>query len=317
MAAAQEKEKQIEEKTSIIEPKAREVSWLRGGRSVSGSTSAEQALSQAGLDWKVDTRPAGYQREDGSWAKVEDRVFTVRDSDGRAFEAVSKGYAPFQNHEQFAFADNLVHGGAAEYVSAGELRGGKWTYLCMNFPDEILVGGQVPHKLYLAITSSHDGSRALNALVTPVCIVCENTYVAAIGQAQYRWTIRHTGKDRDSKIQAAREALELSVKAGDAFQLEAEKLLSESFTEKQMKNLADKLVPEAKHADDKKAAIVNIFRSSPTIEGYRNTKLAAFAAVSEYMEWGRSRTGHAQLMSLTAGNNHRLQQKTFGILAAA
>src|SRR5215469_6294981 len=46
--------------------------------------------------------------------------------------------------------------------------------------------------MYVLISSTHDGSGAVTAAVTPVRVVCMNTLRAALSRAQASYRVRHT-----------------------------------------------------------------------------------------------------------------------------
>src|SRR5882757_4171398 len=107
----------------------------------------------------------------------------------------------------------------------------------MKFPTGVRVGGVDAVNLYLCALSSHDGSRALTGLATPVRVVCANTQAAALANHRASFTIRHT-RGAKFALGEARRALQLTFDHFDAFQVEAEKMINESLSDDQFHDVA-------------------------------------------------------------------------------
>lgn len=282
---------------------AREVPWHRIGEVTEGALTAQAALETAGLDWSVDMKPLRvYMGHDArpQYVTVDDRFGVVRDSDSKVLGVVGTSYVPLQNREAFAFFDNLVDSGDAKYETAGSLRGGKWVFMTARMPETMSVGGVDDVDLYILLTSSHDGSRAVTAAVTPVRVVCTNTLNMALGAARQTWKVRHT-TTAQARIQEARETLGLTFKFMEDFEAEAEAMLAKTVTEAEFGRMVEALLkdtPQAKDAD----AIRELFADAPNLDNVRGTAWGAFQAVVEYADWYRPyRTPEAQVLSLTDG----------------
>jgi hypothetical protein len=70
------------------------------------------------------------------------------------------------------------------------------------------VGG-IGMENYLLVSTSHDGTLAVQASVTPINPSCFNTLIAAIAKATQKFKIRHT-QTLNGRLLAAREALAIS-----------------------------------------------------------------------------------------------------------
>jgi phage/plasmid-like protein (TIGR03299 family) len=92
---------------------------------------------------------------------------------------VGKRYKPVQNEELFQFAD-AIHDANSDcrWESAGSLKKGKVVFGTVDIPRTMVLdpqGANDQTKLYLIVWTSHDGSVAVQAAVTPVRVVCQNT----------------------------------------------------------------------------------------------------------------------------------------------
>lgn len=203
---------------------------------------AEEMIVAAGLDWDVEIDQIALVK---SGAISAEKFATVRTSDGAWLGTVGRNYQIIQNREAFAFADALVDDGQAKYETAGSMRGGRVVCLSMELSHlDIKLEGEHPEgdvKLYLLLSNAHDGSRALECDITPIRWVCKNTLNLAIGNAQRRFKIRHSGST-DGKLQAARQALGIAFTYDKAFAEAANRLLDKKLVDEQVLEILQKSV---------------------------------------------------------------------------
>ena len=163
-------------------------------------------------------------------------------------------------------------------------------------------------KLYLIVWTSHDGSVAVQAAITPVRVRCQNTLNLAMKNAKQSFKIRHT-QTADGKILAAREALGLSVAYFDQFSKQANELYQASITDKQFSDLVRNLYPkpekESKVAltkwENKVILLDELYHNSPTNAGIKGTKWGALNALTERLDYFRSaRKGNGESLSASA-----------------
>lgn len=298
---------------------AREVPWHGLGEIVEGALTARDALKMAGLDWEVELRPLrAYMGHDArpQYVTVEDRLGVVRDSDQKVLGIVGTNYVPFQNGQAFEFFDNIVDSGEAKYETAGSLRGGKWVWLTAKIPEHINVGGIDPHEMYLLLSTSHDGSRAITAAVTPVRVVCANTANMALRGAVRKWSIRHIAT-AEQRFAEARDSLGMTFAYMEKFQAQAEELLVQPFTDHEFERLVETLIPDKPRKESVTEALRFAFNESPTLENVRGTKWAAFNAVSEYFDWLREpRSPEAQVTAIWDGVALQMKDEALKLLTA-
>ena len=103
-----------------------EVPWHGLGTEVPKGVTAEQMISAAGLDWKVELRPARGAREinlKGEFSKYE--VLRLPRPQKKEAEVllgvVSRRYKLLQNKEAFKFFDPIVGEKKAYFETAGAL----------------------------------------------------------------------------------------------------------------------------------------------------------------------------------------------------
>lgn len=199
--------------------------WHGLGTVIPGYASAAEAQRIAALDWRVDTEPA-FVSVPGGFAEAPGAMLTVRSDlvgPERVLGIVGDRYSPIQNRDLFEFLDTLAGEGGAQIDTAGSLKGGRLVWALAKLPNAMKIGADVVER-YLLVSTSHDGSAAMQATITPIRVVCYNTLSAALrdsastarsqmhkakaGQpiAPNRITIRHTSAARE-RIKTAQRVL--------------------------------------------------------------------------------------------------------------
>ena len=244
-----------------------------------------------------------------SYLVVRDNPYTENATD--VLSVVGSRYKVVQNEELFSFAENLHDGNPNVKVdSAGSLKNGRVVYGSWNLPNELILdpnGANDKTSLYLIVWTSHDGSVAVQAAITPVRVRCQNTLNLAMKRAKQSFKIRHT-QTADGKILQAREALGLSVAYFDEFSKEAQELFSREITDKKFSEIINKLYP--KPEKDKKGALKkwenkvilldDLYHNSNTNANIKGTAWGALNALTERLDYFRTaRKGNGE--SLMAG----------------
>lgn len=293
---------------------AREVPWHQIGTVTDDVLTAAEAIEAAGLDWEVDLRPMYVLSSQGDKVRVPDKFGVVRDADESVLGVVGKNYVPFQNREAFQFFDNLVDSGEAMYETAGSLKHGRWVWLTAKLPNHIQIGGIDEVEVYLLLHTSHDGTKSIQVDVTPVRVVCANTLNLATRASKRKWSVRHLAT-AGHRLQEARNTLGMTFKYIDTFTAEAELLLSQSFTDRQMKNLLDTILPDLPRKESTKELILDNFVEGKTLDNIRGTKWGALNAIGEYYDWLRDpRTPQSQVLGSWQGVGVTQRNKALALL---
>ncbi len=284
---------------------AREPGWHGLGTVTKGLLTAQEALSAAGLDWDV-YKDHVYTRhpKTGEFVVADDRWAIVRDIDGKMLGSVGKHYEPFTNREAFDFLDSLVDDGEAKYATAGALAGGRRVFITLELPEAVEIGGFDPHKTFILLSTSHDGSRAVTVVPTMVRVVCANTESIALAGAKVMWTARHRVGVM-SKVHEARETLDLTFQYRDAFSQEMERLLNQEVTDAKFRRLLADVFPAHQKRQFEKniEGVVRNRHTSPTIDP--ELQMTAYGALNSYTEWAEHlrphRTPEAAFKAVTDG----------------
>lgn len=268
---------------------ARQVPWHGLGTVVEQELVAAEALTAAGLDWEVILAPA-VAEVPGIGDQPTNAYFPMTEIDGQyqfvgnATRVVSNKYELLQNEDAFTFMDNLVDQGL-KYETAGSLRNRAWVWMTAKLPQSILLGGVDEHDIYLLLSNSHDGTKAVRVDVTPVRVVCKNTLNLAIRSAQRSWSARHLSSI-EGRIEEARTTLDLSFAYLDDWKLTAEQLIDTAFDDKALISLLDDVVEESPRDEIHKTTIRSLFADSPTIKGTiaEGNAWGAVNAIGEYYD---------------------------------
>ena len=244
----------------------------------------------AGLDFEVVKQPVYAGRRK---LRVPGKYATVRTDIDLPLGVVGDHYQVIQNSELDGWGDALVDSGEAKYETAGALRDGRVVFFSMELSsiDLKIAGSKVDETVqtYLLLTNSHDGSKALEALITPVRVVCMNTLNAAIGARKAYFRMRHTGSI-EGKIAAARQALGITFSYLDGFKEVAEELSLKRVVDAQVDEILRGTVWPTTVESEKQLALTSagkaleLYHSSPTLEGIRGTAWGVLNAVAEYAD---------------------------------
>lgn len=218
---------------------------------------------------------------------------------------VGQRYVPLQNEDLFSFGDNILDGGG-RWETAGSLRGGRVVFGSLALERETILdptGVADKVKTYLLINTSHDGSIAIQASITPVRVVCANTLNLALSRTNRKngvkqsFKIRHT-QTAEGKIAVAREALGLANKYMDEFDKMAHAMIQKEVNAKQFNDII--LTAYPKPEKDSKGAVkkwenkidvINDIYTGQFNGMIAGTAWGAFNALTERLDWYRSARG--------------------------
>ena len=286
----------------------RQPAWHGLGTVFENEVNTNQMLKLAHLDnWNVRLEDVGMPEgfnSDKSYSFVT-RTNPFDRTQNDVLGVVGERYVPLQNEDLFSFGDNLLDGGG-RWETAGSIRGGRVVFGSIALSDSITLDPQGrADKIdnYLLINTSHDGSIAIQASITPVRVVCANTLNLALSAVRGKkapkqtFKIRHT-QTAEGKIAVAREALGLAHKYMDEFALMANEMIQTEITKAKFDEIVALAYPapekDAKGSFKKYDAKVDLLQGiyvgqyNDTIAG---TAWGAYNALTERLDWYRSGRG--------------------------
>jgi phage/plasmid-like protein (TIGR03299 family) len=253
-------------------------------------------------NWNVRLEPISelvpdYKMVTESYLVVRDNPYTAGQNDVLA--TVGSRYKEVQNEDLFAFAQNLHDSNPEVKIdSAGSFKNGRVVYGSWAIPNTLVLdpqGANDKTDLYLVVHTSHDGSVAIQAGITPVRVKCQNTLNFAMRKAKQSFKIRHTATV-DGKIAAAREALGMSVAYFDEFSKQANELFTREVTNAQFSKIINTLYPkpekDAKGAitkwENKVVLLDELYHNSPTNANIKGTAWGVVNALTERLDYYRT-----------------------------
>ena len=260
----------------------RTVPWHGLGTRVEEAPTSADALRLAGLDWEVEGKPVFTE----AGVLIPDYKATTRSSDGSVLGIVGDHYTVVQNREAFAFTDALI-GEGVTYETAGSLKGGRQIWLLARMPARKILGDAF--QPYLCFTNSHDGSGAVRACMTPIRVVCSNTLNMALRGAQRSWSTPHKG-NVTSRIEEARQTLELADRYLVRLEEAADQLANEKMPEASVQSALNTLIPISEDASDRQRRTAENAREEiivcmlrPDVAQFFGTKYGFINAVSDFV----------------------------------
>lgn len=283
----------------------REPAWHHLGEVFTDEVTTAEMLQRARLaNWNVRLEdvpvPEGFETDKNYFFVTRTNpVLPQNDILG----IVGERYHPLQNESLFDFADAMLDFGG-RWETAGSIKGGRVVFGSLALERETVIDASgVADKVntYLLVNTSHDGSIAIQASVTPVRVVCANTLNMAIGKGRKNvkqsFKIRHT-QTAQGKVQAAREALGLVNTYMDEFDKMANELYQAEITKAQFDAILSTVYPmpdkDTKGAITKwqtKVDTIEEIYQSDTTNMIAGTAWGAMNAISERLDWFRNARG--------------------------
>ena len=310
---------------------ARLTAWHQLGQITEDCMTAEEIMSKAWLGgWEVrKITLQGMEVNDKGVTKVDcpDKWMTVRTNPQTGVTEylgiVGDDYATVQNEQVAEMLNLLVDESGAHFETAGSMRKGKSVFVTMKLPTAMKIAGVDRMDLYLAATTSHDGTASLRVDATPVRIVCANTQRMAYERSQGSYTFRHTSNVH-AQLGQAREALGLMFKHFGDWQTEADKMLNETLTMGEFEKVVAQVWPVEVDASDvaknnakqRSATLRFLIRDADTQKAIKGTRWAGYQAITEYVDhFAKASTPEVRARRAVTGAGTDLKARAFELLA--
>ena len=250
-------------------------------------------LSNWNIELEEIQNPTNYRSHKSSYYVTRTNPF---DNGKDILGIVGEKYKVVQNEQLFDFGDNLLHGGAS-WESAGSIKNGTIVFGSLVVPKEFTLdakGANDKTKTYLLVHTSHDGSVSVQASITPVRVVCQNTLNLALGSVKQSFKLRHTATV-EVKIQLARETLGLTFNYMDNFEKEAKALFETSVTDLEFNKIITAIYPKPDELNKQgltvwssKIDLINdLYFDSPTNANIKGTAWGVFNTLTERLDYFR------------------------------
>ena len=206
--------------------------------------------------------------------------------------------------------------GERRWETAGSIRGGRVVFGSLALERETVLdpnGVADVVKTYLLINTSHDGSIAIQASITPVRVVCANTLNVALNRTKKKdgvkqsFKIRHT-QTAEGKITVAREALGMANAYMTEFDKMAHAMIAKEISAKDFNDIILAAYPKpdlytkgAVKKWENKVDMINDIYTGEFNGMISGNAWGAFNALTERLDWYRSaRGGNSESMFAAA-----------------
>jgi phage/plasmid-like protein (TIGR03299 family) len=133
---------------------------------------------------------------------IPGKAATMRTDVNETLGIVGDTYGIVQNRDAFSFIDQLCSAKDANRTdvpvieTAGVLGRGERVFVTAKFPEPIKLdnAGNDIVNMYMVFTTTHDGTGSVNAMVTPIRVVCNNTLNYAFKHNSGKISFRHSSQ---------------------------------------------------------------------------------------------------------------------------
>ncbi len=310
----------------------KEKPWHGLGQIVETAQTSEQAIVLGGLDFTVEKTKvfAEIPQTIGTkMSQVSDKYATYRTDNGSVFGIVGNHYTPVQNRDAFNFFDSIVGANEAIFETAGCLFDGRTIFITAKLPGHIKVANNDLIEQYLFLTSSHDGTGAVQAAFTPIRIVCNNTLNAALSQCSNKVSIRHTRSASDT-LKEAHKIMGISNQLKNELQEVFQRMAKVQITDPELldfikramspnREVMSKLDAQEELSSRFKNTVDDVYAyamSSETqqMNSTKGTVFGAYNAITGYFQNVKTyKTNEDKLNSIIFGTGERRQQRAFDL----
>lgn len=282
-----------------------EVPWHGLGKPVPPTVRAAEMIRAAGLDWRVEMRPArGYEpiQCEGK-PDIYSRYEIVRvppvgsNKQEVMLGMVTARYQPLQNVDAFSFFDPIVDQKTATFETAGALGAGERIWVLAKMPGVIKVVRGDECAKYLLLSNTHSGQGAVIVKFTAIRVVCENTLLWALQDGQQAFRVQHSLKMADRLaevsrlIAAAKAAYEEAEKA--FARLAATPIKDDAMLDNYLGALFPRSEAQKKQKQDPQrwTEIKKLLDEKEDLKmsGVQGTLWAAYNAVTRFEDWREAR----------------------------
>jgi phage/plasmid-like protein (TIGR03299 family) len=274
----------------------KETPWHGKGVILPDLATAKEAIEAANLNWKVSKVPVT-AKFNGQEITTREHYSIVREDTNTILGVVGNRYEPLQNTSAFSMMDSITQDpGGPKYVTAGSLHGGKKVWMLAKLPSFIEVTSEDLIEEYLLMSNTHDYSRKVEILWTPIRVVCQNTLSCALSKmnpgvaaGQIRFKHFETSYTNQA-IENAQDALGIVRQCHDEFLACIDQMKSSEPTEAECDEVLKKLFMAkgsdklSKRAEDTISTVKHLFREDPTVSmpGVRNTWYGLYNSLTYY-----------------------------------
>ena len=267
--------------------------WHDLGQLSEKKMTAAEAITMSKLNWPVEQVPIFHEvtneHDESESLVIPDHYLVRRGDNKRPLGVMSSKYQMIQNTEMFGFVDKMIGSGQAAWDTAGSLAGGRVVFMQVELEGRLFLKSNPRDETIKRVLffNSHDGSKALTGMITPVRVVCQNTLNAALGSHSNSFKIKHT-KNYENKMDYAAKILGLASAYFDDLQAVMDTLDAKKVDESYAEGFVQALFPAEDKAKtparttSRREEIMNLFSNGMGNNGRTGWDL--YNAVTEYVD---------------------------------
>lgn len=254
----------------------RQATWTSIGTDVDMSTTVDEVLEKAGLNYEVEKKDIFLD----NGLMIPGKKATVNTTTGKIYGVVSDKYKVCNNREAFQFIANIND--KLSFVKAGETQSGM-VYVIAKLDDVNVLGDSFTP--YVIFQNGHNGNYTLRTTICPLRIVCTNQFTMSFKESSNTINIRHSN-NLFVQMQEAESLLRDTATYMKNFEANAELLAAmkitnekdlinhffEETTRATLANKNDELTERQLRAvNDKTEMLYNIYRNTPDNSNFQGT----------------------------------------------
>lgn len=222
--------------------------------------------------------------------------YVIEREDGKPLGIVGRKYVPYQMPDVLDFADTILDTGEAEIAAAMPTMDEARFMVLFRVPKTISIGDSDDEiQLYMWVENSHDGSRKLRVIITPLRAWCLNMQSLVIRTAVRSYELSHT-KSIEGRVMEARNALDIGYRYMDELESLGKELVAKPMRGSDFTAFLNRLVPLPEEEgpartrrETVRESIRGIYASADNLANVRNTRWAALQAVIEHRDHHQTR----------------------------
>jgi phage/plasmid-like protein (TIGR03299 family) len=303
---------------TLIDKYVHEPAFALVGKRVDQCRTADEAITQAGLDLTVSKRPLKAVFASGRLIDVPNKFATVTNS-GKIVGVVGDRYEVVQPSEHFSFFDPLVDRKQAMYVSAGLAHGGSKLWLLAKLPGHLRIGREDIVNKFILLAGSFDGSLAITAKICPIRFSCQNQLSFALRSQGDEIKIKHTHSARERLAEASR-LLGITEETFENLGTIYNRLALRKISERDLLRYVNNLVPDNPESDSKtrtqkiRQTICDLTEAGVGSHLNRMTAWSAFQGATEWVDHClSSHDPEKRLNTVVFGGGQALKKKAFAL----
>lgn len=300
--------------------------WHGLGNQIQPGISAEQMLTEAGLDWGVETAKAKWEYRDADGKKrqrtSDDTRILFRTDTGADLSMVGKRYQPFQNREVLEFFQEYVAAGDAVIETAGSLQGGRYIWALADLKTGFDVGTtKSPDKVQgkVLLMNPHAYGKAAVLKMTEVRVVCMNTLTSALKDGSESVRLWHNASFDENRQDEAKRRLGIAREQLEGAEQEAQMLVNLEVTPPTAIRIAAQImggntdILEYEEQNRRTQRVLDLYNGDgigANLATAKGTGWGLLNAVTQYFDHEYGRSASNRLSNSWLGNGESTKRRT-------